>query len=124
MRRYAAVTDVTLRAAAEAVAEAEMGMLPGNGSLTPRRDRDICALKGRNYLFYWLGLVFYVLGHRAEYMTFAWITWEVAKDPLALGYLGLAQGVPLVLFQLCGGVLANRSNQLRLLLVHRRSRSR
>ena len=32
------------------------------------------------------------------------VTWEVAKDPMALGYLGLAQGVPLVLFQLCGGV--------------------
>ena len=75
------------------------------------------ALKGRNYFFYWLGLVFYVLGHRAEYMTFAWITWEVARDPLALGYLGLAQGVPLVLFQLCGGVLADRINRLRLLLV-------
>ena len=75
------------------------------------------ALKGRNYSLYWLGLVFYVLGHRAEYMTFAWITWEVAKDPLALGYLGLAQGVPLVLFQLCGGVLADRINRLRLLLV-------
>jgi MFS family permease len=75
------------------------------------------ALKGRNYFLYWLGLVFYVLGHRAEYMTFAWITWEVAKDPMALGYLGLAQGVPLVLFQLCGGVLADRINRLRLLLV-------
>ena len=75
------------------------------------------ALKGRNYFLYWLGLVFYVLGHRAEYMTFAWITWEVAKDPLALGYLGLAQGVPLVLFQLFGGVLADRINRLRLLIV-------
>jgi MFS family permease len=75
------------------------------------------ALKGRNYLFYWLGLVFYVLGHRAEYMTFAWMTWEVARDPLALGYLGFAQGVPLVLFQLFGGVLADRVNRLKLLLV-------
>src|SRR6185369_5896861 len=75
------------------------------------------ALKGRNYFLYWLGLVFYVLGHRAEYMTFAWITWEVSRDPLTLGYLGLAQGVPLVLFQLFGGVLADRINRLRLLLV-------
>jgi MFS family permease len=50
-------------------------------------------------------------------MTFAWITWEVARDPLALGYLGLAQGVPLVLFQLFGGVLADRINRLKLLLV-------
>jgi MFS family permease len=74
------------------------------------------ALKGRNYCFYWFGLVFYVLGHRAEYTTFAWLTWEVSRDPLALGYLGLAQGVPLVVFQLCGGVLADRVNRLRLLI--------
>jgi predicted MFS family arabinose efflux permease len=74
------------------------------------------ALQGRNYRFYWIGLVFYVLGHRAEYVTFAWLTWEVTHDPLSLGYLGLAQGVPLVLFQLCGGVLADRTDRLRLLL--------
>ena len=36
---------------------------------------------------------------------------------MALGYLGLAQGVPLVLFQLYGGVLADRIDRLRLLLV-------
>ena len=50
-------------------------------------------------------------------MTFAWITWEVTRDPLALGYLGLAQGVPLVVFQLWGGVLADRMSRLKLLLV-------
>ncbi|HEV8533975.1 MAG TPA: MFS transporter, partial [Methylomirabilota bacterium] len=81
------------------------------------RPSTFSALKGRNYRFYWLGLVFYVLGHRAEYMTFAWMTWEVSRDPLSLGYLGLAQGVPLVLFQLFGGVLADRINRLRMLIV-------
>ena len=74
------------------------------------------ALKTRNYCLYWIGLVFYVLGHRAEYTTFAWITWEVTRDPLSLGYLGLAQGVPLVVFQLFGGVMADRVNRLRLLI--------
>ena len=74
------------------------------------------ALKGRNYCLYWFGLVFYVLGHRAEYMTFAWMTWELSRDPMSLAYLGLAQGVPLVLFQLFGGVLADRINRLRLLV--------
>ena len=75
------------------------------------------ALRARNYRFYWLGLVCYVLGHRAEYVTFAWITWEITRDPLSLGYLGFAQGVPLVIFQLWGGVLADRMNRLRLLLI-------
>lgn len=74
------------------------------------------ALGVRNYCLYWVGLAFYVLGHRAEYVTFAWITWEVTHDPLALGYLGLAQGVPLVVFQLVGGVLADRTDRLRLLI--------
>ena len=74
------------------------------------------ALKGQNYCLYWFGLVFYVIGHRAEYMTFAWMTWEVSRDPMSLAYLGLAQGVPLVLFQLFGGVLADRINRLRLLI--------
>ena len=74
------------------------------------------ALKTRNYGLYWAGLVFYVLGHRAEYVTFAWIVWAMTQDALFLAYLGLAQGVPLVVFQLFGGVLADRTNRLRLLI--------
>ncbi|MGH7356710.1 MAG: MFS transporter [Candidatus Rokuibacteriota bacterium] len=74
------------------------------------------ALRARNYRLYWIGLVFYVLGHRAEYVTFAWVVWKVTRDPLQLGYLGLAQGVPLVVFQLYGGVLADRTDRLRLLI--------
>ncbi|HEY7040681.1 MAG TPA: MFS transporter [Methylomirabilota bacterium] len=80
------------------------------------RSTTFAALRERNYRFYWIGLVFYVLGHRAEYLTFAWMVWEVTHDALYLGYLGLAQGVPLVVFQLWGGVLADRANRLRLLL--------
>lgn len=74
------------------------------------------ALGARNYRYYWLGLVCYVLGHRAEYVTFAWMVWELTREPIYLGYLGLAQGIPLVVFQLWGGVLADRVNRLRLLI--------
>ena len=74
------------------------------------------ALKTRNYRYYWLGLVCYVLGHRAEYVTFAWMVWEITHEPIYLGYLGLAQGIPLIVFQLWGGVLADRVNRLRLLI--------
>ena len=74
------------------------------------------ALKTRNYRYYWLGLVCYVLGHRAEYVTFAWMVWELTHEPIFLGYLGLAQGIPMIVFQLWGGVLADRVNRLRLLI--------
>lgn len=80
------------------------------------RPSTFAALRTRSYRFYWLGLICHVLGHRAEYVTFAWLVWEVTRDPLYLGYLGLAQGVPLIVFQLYGGVLADRTNRLRLLM--------
>lgn len=89
--------------------------MPGPGRSV--RLSTFAALRVRNYCLYWFGLVFYVLGFRAEYVTFAWLVWEVSRDPLYLGYLGLAQGVPLVVFQLFGGVLADRTDRLRLLLV-------
>src|SRR5262249_56281465 len=69
------------------------------------RPSTFAALKSRNYCLYWSGLVFYVLGHRAAYVTFAGMTFELAHDPLHLGYLGLAQGTPLVVFQLLAGAL-------------------
>jgi MFS family permease len=81
------------------------------------RQGTFAALASPNYRRYWIGLVLYVLGHRAEYVTFAWMVWEVTQSPLYLGYLGLAQGAPLVVFQLFGGVLADRVNRLRLLIV-------
>ena len=75
------------------------------------------ALRVPNYALYWVALVFYVFGHRAEYVTIAWIVWELTESPLTLGYLGLAQGVPLLVFQLIGGVVADRADRLRVLLI-------
>jgi len=60
--------------------------------------------------------VFYVLAIGRKYVTFAWMTWELTQSPLYLGYLGLAQGAPLVVFQLLAGFLADRTSRLRLLL--------
>jgi MFS transporter, DHA1 family, staphyloferrin A biosynthesis exporter len=74
------------------------------------------ALGVPNYGFYWVGLCLYVIGYRAEFVTFGWMVWELSRDPLFLGYLGLAQGAPLILFQVFGGVLADRTDRLRLLI--------
>jgi MFS family permease len=82
-----------------------------------RSASPFAALRTPTYRRYWLGLVFYVLGHRAEYVTYAWMVWQLTESPLYLGYLGMAQGVPLLVFQLIGGVLADRVNRLRLLVV-------
>lgn len=74
------------------------------------------ALAVPSYRAYWLGLILYVVGNWAEYVTFGWLIWDLTHEPLALGSLGLAQGLPLVLLRLFGGVLADRTDRLRLLL--------
>jgi len=56
--------------------------------------RTFAVFRTRNYALCRAGLVFYVLGHRAEYVAIAWITWEVGRDTLTLGDLSLAQGPP------------------------------
>src|SRR5437762_9827381 len=96
---------------AEAVAPAAP---PGRVTRSPGA---FTSLANSNYRRYWVGLVLYVLGHRAEYVTYAWMVWELTEDPLYLGYLGLAQGAPFIILALGGGVLADRTDRLRLLRV-------
>ena len=76
----------------------------------------LAALAERNFRLYWSGLISYVLGWRIEYVTYAWVVWELTYDPLYLGFYGVAEGVPLVLCQLFGGVLADRARRLPLLI--------
>ncbi len=90
---------------------------PRAGGRPARKAATFAALAAPNYRLYWVGLILYVLGYRAEYVTSAWLVWELTQDPLFLGYLGLAQGAPLVLLQLFGGVLADRFDRLRMLIV-------
>jgi len=74
------------------------------------------ALSEPNYRRYWCGLVLYVVGWRIEWVSYGWLIWELTRDPLYLGLYGLVEGVPLVLFQLFGGVLADRAAPVRLLV--------
>jgi MFS family permease len=76
----------------------------------------LAALGEPNFRLYWAGLISYVLAWRIEYVTYAWVVWELTSDPLYLGFYGLAEAVPLVLCQLFGGVLADRTRRLRLLI--------
>jgi MFS family permease len=76
----------------------------------------LAALRIRNYRYFWTGLVLYVIGWRVEWVSFGWLIWELTHDPLYLGYYGLAEAVPLICFQLFGGVFADRTARLRLLI--------
>ncbi len=57
------------------------------------------------------------LGSQATYVTVPFQLKELTNSPLEVGALGLVEVVPLVLFGLYGGVLADRLNRRRLILV-------
>ncbi len=77
------------------------------------------ALTHRKYLYLWLGLVISVAGSN---MQFAAIHWHVREltgepDPLALGGIGLARILPVIVFSFIGGAVADNFNRRKILFI-------
>lgn len=78
------------------------------------------ALKHRNFRLLWLGLL---VSFSGSMMQTAAVLWHVSllvppeKKGLALGLVGLVRVVPIILFSLVGGVVADALNRRRLLLL-------
>ena len=77
------------------------------------------ALTHRKYLYLWLGLMISVAGSN---MQFAAIHWHIREltgepDPLALGGIGLARILPVILFSIIGGAVADSFNRRRILFI-------
>jgi MFS family permease len=77
------------------------------------------ALTHRKYLYLWLGLMISVAGSN---MQFAAIHWHIREltgepDPLALGGIGLARILPVIIFSIIGGAVADNYNRRRILFI-------
>lgn len=75
------------------------------------------ALRERNFRLYWLGQAASNVGNWTQIVAIGWFVLQITGTPLALGFLGLAQSVPLFALSLVGGVLADRYPRLQILLV-------
>ncbi len=78
--------------------------------------RSFSSLSEATFRAYWFGLIVYVFGWKIEETTLAWLVWTLTEDPFMLGIYYAVNGVPLILFQLFGGVIADRVDRLRLLI--------
>jgi MFS family permease len=82
--------------------------------------RSLIALQSRNFRLIWVGLLFSFTG---SFMQNAAILWHVSllvapeDRGIALGLVGLSKVVPIVLFSLVSGVVADAWNRQRLLVV-------
>ena len=75
------------------------------------------AMRYPSFRAFWFGMVASVSGFQILRFGQFWLIFEITGSPLALGYVGLANGVPAILLNLFGGVAADRVDQRRLIMI-------
>ena len=75
------------------------------------------ALKHRRFFYLWLGLLISVAGTQMQIWAIFWHIRELTNQPIALGGVGLARILPVIVFSLIGGALADSLNRTRILFI-------
>ena len=86
---------------------------------TERRPRlqVFTALRHSGFRRFWMGMVAAVLGFQIMTVAQGWLIYDLTDSKMALGYVGLAAGLPAIVLNLFGGVIADKVNQRRLLML-------
>src|SRR2546430_441644 len=74
-------------------------------------------LRNRNYRLFWVGQWISLIGSWMQSAAQAWLLTRLTDSPFALGVLGAAPSAPLLLLVLLGGLVSDRVNRRRLILV-------
>ena len=99
----------------------------------PMPTSRLVALQHRDFRLFWLGQLFSTIGSQMQFIVINWHlyellqgsaytlslfgrTWELHAEALGLGTLGLIRVLPIVLFALLGGMLADTRDRRRLLI--------
>jgi MFS family permease len=75
------------------------------------------SLKHRQFSYLWLGRVISIIGSQMQVWAILWHIDTLTQKPLALGMVGAARVVPLILFSVFGGAVADLFDRRKLLLV-------
>ncbi len=75
------------------------------------------ALQHRNYRLFFIGQLISLTGTWMQNVAQAWLVYELTNSPFKLGVVSFAAGVPVLLFSLWAGVVADRMPKRRLLLM-------
>ena len=79
--------------------------------------RGFSALAVRNYRLYWFGQLISQTGSWMQTTAQAWLVLQLTQSPLALGLVTTLQFLPIMLLSLVGGVISDRVEKHRLVLV-------
>jgi MFS family permease len=75
------------------------------------------ALHHRQFRYLWIGLMISIAGSQMQIWSIFWQIRTLTDQPIALGAVGLARILPIIVFSLIGGALADTVNRRKLLFV-------
>lgn len=75
------------------------------------------AMRYREYRNYWFGMLSAVGGFQIAMFGQFWLIHELTDSTVYIGYVGLANAVPAIILNLAGGVVADRFDKQRLIIV-------
>lgn len=75
------------------------------------------ALKHRRFFYLWLGLLISVAGSQMQIWAIFWHIRELTDQPIALGGIGAARILPVVVFSLIGGAVADSYNRRTIIFI-------
>ncbi|NTU56537.1 MAG: MFS transporter, partial [Anaerolineales bacterium] len=75
------------------------------------------SLKNRRFFYLWLGLLISIAGTQMQIWAIFWHIRTLTEAPIALGGVGLARILPVIVFSLIGGAVADTLNRRRILFV-------
>jgi Transmembrane secretion effector len=81
-----------------------------------KRPRVLRPLRERDFALLFTGITVSLLGDGIYLVAIAWQVYDISNVPTALSLVGVAWTLPMVLFLLIGGVLADRFERRRLLI--------
>ena len=86
--------------------------------VTPAEARvtTFTSLGNRNYLWYWLGQIASFTGLQMNIVARGWLVWIMTNSAFDVGMVSFAFGVPIFLFSLFGGAIADRVSKRNLLI--------
>jgi MFS family permease len=76
----------------------------------------ISALRYPNYRYLWQGSLATSTGHWMQQVAMGWLALTLTNSAAWVGIVGFTRGIPMLLFSLVGGILADRLDRQRLLV--------
>ena len=75
------------------------------------------ALQYRDYRIFWSGQVVSVMGFQMLIVTIGWLMYDITGSSVQLGLVGLSTAVPAIVLNLFGGVVADKVDPKRLIMI-------